>query len=331
YTCPVFGEVSVETVTFKVDKERTHHKIRVYHSDSIHDSTVGSATAIPVKTCIKNPDFLVPINWSKEVSEIVDHINDVSFSIVDKASPFVPLIALQAYSFGKGKPPQSKADVKNHIYHTTSKTDESTYPYLEGADIHRYHSTWSGKYLRHGACLAEPQTIERFIGPRILIREITSPAPYVLTACYVDEPYLYNKSVLHILPKAKANEELMLALLAVLNSRFASFLITYLGRKSQRKIFPKIVNDDLKYFPIPVNFYEYVTTLAQYSREMARLHEHLREAGETLERAEWNQAAPASDNEIAQQIFNLQKELDIEVYKAYGLKNSHVENLEKAC
>ena len=62
--------------------------------------------------------------------------------------------------------------------------------------------------------------------------------------------------MLHILPRNQDDEteNQLLALLGILNSNLASFVIMQRGRKSQRRIFPKIVNDDLKDFPLPFVF-----------------------------------------------------------------------------
>lgn len=54
----------------------------------------------------------------------------------------------------------------------------------------------------------------------------------------------------------------MLALLGILNSKLASRIIMLLGQKSQRKLFPKIVKDDLQNFLLPATWIEASKALA---------------------------------------------------------------------
>jgi hypothetical protein len=169
-------------------------------------------------------------------------------------TPFLPLIALQAYATGKGTPPQTIEQVKGQVFHCATGDDENCYPYLEGADIGRFSVAWSGRFLRYGEWLAEPQTVGRFSGPRVVLREILNPLPHILSAAYLDSTYLYNKSVLHIIAKNSAPPELMQALCALLNSKLVSYYLKLCGCKSQRKLFPKIVNDDLRDLPLPREF-----------------------------------------------------------------------------
>ena len=180
---------------------------------------------------------------------------------------FKAYIALQAYSTGRGTPPQTSEDVKNHIFHSKSKLSDEYIPYLEGKDIRRYNLKWSGNYLRHGIFLSDPQPLERFIQPRIILREILNPLPYILHATYTEAPYLYNKSALHIIHKEQ-DKEALLAVLAILNSETASTILLIRGRKSQRQLFPKIVAKDLQEFPLPDNFLKIKEELAKLALEM---------------------------------------------------------------
>jgi hypothetical protein len=181
---------------------------------------------------------------------------------------------MQAYREGQGRPPQTTADVKGHVYHSKSKAGDDYFPYLEGKDVKRYQLNWSGQYLKHGSWLAEPQSLERFSGPRILIREILGPKPYLCLAAYAEETLLYNKSVLHVVfkqhPCNGREPGRMRALLAILNSTMGSFVLRYLGRKSARKLFPKLVNADLKAFPLPLNFDKDSEKLANLCLEMEK-------------------------------------------------------------
>ena len=110
--------------------------------------------------------------------------------------------------------------------------------------------------MKYGDNLAEPQKLERFSGARVLVREILGKKPTSFHAAFTDQTAIYNKSVLHVILKNKEDEldDHMKALCLILNSSLGDWIITTIGRKSQRSIFRKIVNADLQDFPIPHSF-----------------------------------------------------------------------------
>ncbi|RMG45510.1 MAG: hypothetical protein D6719_00175, partial [Candidatus Dadabacteria bacterium] len=318
FTCPVFNEPGVEAVIFEAVKGKKYSRIELTRRNSIEAAEVKRSEKIPVSYCLASPGSAIPTWWSKDLQRILYKLRLNTITLGSKASPFVPLIALQAYARGKGTPPQSAEDVKNHVYDRDYKEDEYTLPYFKGSDIQRYAYCWSGNYLKYGAWLAEPQTPERFRGPRILLREIISTPPYSLIAAYCKETALYNKSVLHILPKLGTSEELVWMLLGILNSKVASFIILTQGRKSQRKLFPKIVNADLKDFPIPANYTTYAGKIASLSKELTDKSQLL------LTKTEANNAA---NQVLSEQIDIRQREIDLLVAKAYRLSSRDLDTI----
>ena len=87
--------------------------------------------------------------------------------------------------------------------------------------------------------------------PRVVVREIIGKAPYFCCAAYTDSPFLYNKSILHILAKNNGAQPLLRGLAAYLNSAFTSFYLAYWGRKANRRLFPKLLAEDFVELPIP--------------------------------------------------------------------------------
>lgn len=156
---------------------------------------------------------------------------------------------LQAYEKDKGDPKQSAEDVKNRPYDYNYKFDENTHKYLEGKDVGRYLTSWAGAYLRYGKHLASPRTFNLFDGSKIIVREITGNYPKCLIATYNEDIYLYNRSNIAIVEKEKSNISLKY-ILAVLNSKLLSYYFVKNTAKSVRKLFPKIILNDLRKFPI---------------------------------------------------------------------------------
>lgn len=251
-----FPQRGLETVTLIVNKSQKNTEISLRARN-------GSRSYIPVQVCLSKKNSPISIAWSPERQALLDKLTEQSLPLHHADSPFQAAIALQAYAAGKGMPPQTKAQVKSHCFHSVERKDSTYHPYLEGRDVARYSVRWSGRFLSHGPWLAEPQVLDRFKGPRVVLREVIGPAPRTLQAAYIEDTYLYNKSVLHIRPRdGSARQEELMALLALLNSPVGSFYILQCGAKSQRALFPKIVLADLASFPVPRNLFSNAKPIA---------------------------------------------------------------------
>jgi hypothetical protein len=155
---------------------------------------------------------------------------------------------LQAYERGKGTPPQSSEDVKNHPFDYDHEFDETTFRYLNGGDVGRYQLNWSKQWLRWGSWLAQPRDMSLFSGERVLVREITGKYPRSIISTCAKETYLNNKSIVNIVKKD--NDSDIVYLCALLNSKLMSFFHSRRSVKANRSIFPKVVVEDVKNFPV---------------------------------------------------------------------------------
>lgn len=103
--------------------------------------------------------------------------------------------------------------------------------------------------MRYEKHLAAPRTFNLFDGKKIIVREITGNFPKCLIATYSEEIYLYNRSNIAIVEKI--NSEISLKYItAILNSKLLSYYFVKNTAKSVRKLFPKIILNDLRKFPI---------------------------------------------------------------------------------
>ncbi len=156
---------------------------------------------------------------------------------------------LQAYEAGKGNPKQTPEDVKTRPYDYNYKFDSNTYEYLEGKDVNRYFINWSGSYLQYGEQLAAPRTIDIFKNPNIIIREITGKYPKMIIGCYNNYLYLFNRSNIAVLEKSGSDIDLKF-IIALINSSLISYYFLLNTAKSVRLMFPKVILEDLRRFPI---------------------------------------------------------------------------------
>jgi hypothetical protein len=240
-----FEGVNVETVSYFGTKGKIVENIKVSigefgfikFSHNKKTSTVleSEDLILNVFSNDKTDEFL---NKLKKKTKILDEIVDIK-------------AGLKAYEVGKGNPKQTRDDVTNRIYDFDFKFDNTTFPYLEGKDVQRYVQGKNSSFLKYGDNLAAPRTIDIFINPKIIIREITGKHPQSIIACYSDETVLFNMSNIAINKKVNSKIELKY-ILAIINSRLMSYYFQLNTAKAVRKLFPKIILKDLRQFPIKI-------------------------------------------------------------------------------
>ncbi len=258
----IFEDASVEATLCLLQRSEHDESIQIIFRDA---DTTSYHRPITRSYCLQRPSSSIPLFGSQRGQALVTSIAGKHPSLEEMSNHFRPMIALQAYARGKGKPAQSSETVRERPFDHNEKTADDIFPYYSGKDVSRFKLRKPRSFLHYGPWLAEPQRLERFQGPRVLVREILGESPNLIHAAFVNETVLYNKSILHILTGPEGQEVDALALCALLNSSFATWWILHSGRKSQRKLFPKLVLADLKAFPIPKNWDEYrkdISTLA---------------------------------------------------------------------
>jgi hypothetical protein len=181
-----------------------------------------------------------------ESTRIIEKMKDESKSLDEVCSVKA---GLQAYEKGKGTPVQTSEDVKNRPYDFTYQYNQETYKYLEGSDVLRYGISWSGTWLWYGSHLAAPRTFDLFSDEKIIVREITGKYPKCIVATYSNETYLYNRSNIAVVKREDYDISLKY-ITALLNSSLMSYYFIKNTAKAERKLFPKIILNDLRLFPI---------------------------------------------------------------------------------
>jgi hypothetical protein len=152
------------------------------------------------------------------------------------------------YQVGYGKSiegefPQTRNDVKNHVYHADKKLDETYYPDVKGSNIQRYYITPNTKWVKWGDWLMSPKEYSDFIEPKILVREVTGIR---LNACYDKESYFANDTTHMIRGAAEDN---LRYYTGIINSTLLGWYFRkYYGESNN--LFPKVKINELKDFPI---------------------------------------------------------------------------------
>ncbi|WP_231940065.1 DUF7149 domain-containing protein [Dolichospermum compactum] len=240
-----FEGVNVETIIISSKKEKANeiNDIKILLNNNYNFKLIHCKKQF---SFMENKGFELNVFSNEESDSLIQKLICNS-EILDEL--VLIKAGLMAYEIGKGNPKQSPEDVKNRIYDYNYEFDSNTHKYLEGKDVNRYLINWSDTYLKYGENLAAPRSFNLFNGKKIIIREITGKHPYSIIATYTEDIYLFNRSNIAILEKQNLNISLKY-ILAVINSKLMSYFFVKNTAKSVRKMFPKLILEDLRKFPI---------------------------------------------------------------------------------
>jgi len=206
-----------------------------------------------------------------------------------------PLISqgLIAYDKYQG---QSADTIKKRAYHYVSYR-EGLKEWLWGEDVTRYSVKWNKKeYIDYCDGIANPRNPIYFVGKRLLVREITNPSIYAA----VTEKEQYNDPAIIIV---KDNHEHSLdCLLAILNSKLATYYHFNHSPKATKGAFPKILVQDIKDFPLPL------------------INDDIKIRLESLV----SEILEAKNIDSNADTISLEQKIDLIVYKLYGLTYDEV-------
>ena len=194
---------------------------------------------------------------------------------------------------------QSEDIIKSRAYHHSENEKGNFKKWLWGADVLEYKVNWNGKeWIDYCDGIANPRQPKFFRGKRVLIREITNPSIF---AVYCDEEFYHDPAIIVVLDNAGVDLKF---LLAILNSRLASFYHFNSSPKATKGAFPKILVTDIKNFPIP-------KLPAPNQQPFIDLADKILAAKQT-----------------GQNTRDLEKEIDSLVYALYGLTDEEVAIVE---
>lgn len=241
-----FQGVNVETIILNAKKEKCDRNRFNVKLSSGHDFIFSHTR--DQEEFFKNEGMEFRVFSDDNSDEIYKKLIDNTINLEEIA---LVKAGLQAYESGKGIPVQTSADVKKRPYDFNFKYDENTYPYLDGKDVNRYYIKWDGNYLKYGEHLAAPRTFDIFSNKKIIVREITGKYPKSIIATYSEEIYLFNRSNIAVLEKKDSKTSLKY-ILGLLNSKLLSYYFLKFTPKAVRQMFPKIILQDLRRFPIRI-------------------------------------------------------------------------------
>ncbi|MFL0168137.1 Eco57I restriction-modification methylase domain-containing protein [Candidatus Clostridium helianthi] len=238
----VFESAKVRTCILAL-KNYFSDNYKVKFSNPIINSGVYSVLnkkEIEKSSLIKNSNNWLNIFYKDEKTiNLVNKLkeNSIQLGIISEISQ-----GLIPYDKYRG---HSEETIKNRIWHSSCKKDETFKKELQGKDIERYKLHWNGQtWISYGEWLAAPRKKEFFTYKRILVREITNPR---ILATIVDEEYYNTPSIINIINIKNVDYKYILGLL---NSKLMSYYHINTSPKANKGLFPKILVNDIRNLPI---------------------------------------------------------------------------------
>ncbi|AIJ36768.1 Eco57I restriction-modification methylase domain-containing protein [Flavobacterium psychrophilum] len=268
----IFPNTFLSTLFGKKYREEIFNDVNVYQIiDLSNDNTFVDAS---VRTCIftfenlKKEYFTELLKVENSVfktigifpkNEIINQIENISSLFFQNKEEKIVIEKLQNnkclkefHQISQGLIPYDKYrghdeyTIKNRIWHSDIKKDDTYKKELKGADVNRYNITWNGNlWISYGEWLAAPRNPLFFTYERILVREIISKN---LFCGYTNEEFYNTPSCINII---NTKEIINLKFtLSILNSKLIGWYCNKVSPKANKGLFPKILVNDIRNIPI---------------------------------------------------------------------------------
>jgi len=238
-----------------------------------------------------------------------------------------PCSGYNPYEVGKGEDPDgnphSKETVIKKPYHANSRLGLDWKPEAIGRDLGRYELRWPiNRYVKYGPWFAAPRDPCNFIGPRLLVQEITGGVNHRIISTYCDKELYHSRDIIPI--KCDQTWPSPLFLLGIVNSWLITWWHHRRSPKAKKALFPKVLVSDLKRIPVPIVNTENSAHMELHNR-MVALVDQMLELNKQL-------ASAKTDHDktvIQRQIDATDRQIDQLVYELYGLTEEEIKIVEE--
>jgi hypothetical protein len=291
----VFDEASVEVLIFIFSKAKMK-------SDSVY--LIAENGKFNFKNYFNSDSFYQ--NSKHNFTVTLDNVNQIVISkilekSVELSELFSTISGIKEYQVGKGKPSQTLEQVKNKVFNSNEKIDETYLPELRGKNLSKYSYKWQNEFISYGIWLAEPRIQSFFEGDKILMRQI--PAKKSLIASYVNQTFVVDQTA--YIAKAKIDLNILFYL-GILNSKLLFWYFQNINNEFDN-LFPKIKVKEFNTLPLPK---------IEFSNNAL---------GEKVDQIlSLKKDNPAADTSA------LEREIDFMVYELYGLSEEEIKIVEES-
>ena len=242
-------------------------------------------------TKVENKNFRLFETYSKnEILENVENISSLFFQTKDEKEIVKKIkqnkIIKDFFEVSQGLIPYDKYrghdeyTIKNRIWHSNIKKDETYKKELKGGDVNRYSLNWNGElWISYGEWLAAPRDKKFFVNKRVLIREITDKK---LFACYTEEEFYNTPSLINIINENSTLE--LKYILTLINTTLLGWYHNKTSPKANKGLFPKILVNDVRHLPIKEISLEAQQPFIEKADKMLSLNKELQEKVSSFQR-----------------------------------------------
>lgn len=190
----------------------------------------------------KDKSFIFRINTDDNSNNLISKCEVETKKLLDCAEFCLGLTPYDKY---KG---HTQEQIKNRVFHSTFKKDQTFKKLLAGNDITRYHVSWGEEeWISYGEWLGAPRDDKFFKSKRILVKQIIDWSDKRIWSALTSEELYNTQNAFNLIARPEYLPEYLIALI---NSK----LITYYHRKKFleefKDRFQKILIKDAKEFPI---------------------------------------------------------------------------------
>lgn len=248
-----FEDAAVRTCIFTIRKTRTYDNITEFWDIESAEKKFykkSEFSRIQLKENVSN--WLVLFCYSISNQNIINKMKStIKLSeLCEISQGLIPYDKYRGYS---------EETIKNRIWHSDKKLDETYKKELKGVDIEKYSVNWNNKlWISYGKWLAAPRNPIFFNSPRVLIREI---AENTLFCGYTENEYYNTPSIINVI-STENNKALLKFILGVLNTKIIGWYHKNTSPKANKGLFPKILVNDVRNLPIPNATTEQQTEIA---------------------------------------------------------------------
>ncbi len=318
----VFTNVKAETAIVILEKSGTGQtSVLLYNREDrifeISEQTCANERSFSQKTWFNSHGFIFNIFVTENIEQLLRTIESESLPLQQFCDFSLGLTPYDKY---KG---HTQQQIKNRVFHSDYKKDETFKLLLSGADVSRYRISWeSGEWINYGKWLGAPREQRFFTQPRIIVRQIISGEPPRIFAGYTEQEF-YNAQIgFNLLLKPEVNV-LLKFLLALINSRLMTFYHRNRFLDQSKRVFQKILIQDAKNFPIRAIDFSNPDEVAKHDKLVALVESMLE-----LQK-KYHDARMERDKELYErQIKIVDAQIDRLVYDLYGLSEGEIKVIE---
>ena len=244
----VFDDVTAESciLTYKKRKLEEDNQIKISYLNKPSEFKDMIFQTVNQEFWQKNYLIGFNVQFNQEKLSLIEKLYNNSL-LLDKIADIT--IGIKPYQTNKGKPKQTKEDVKNRIYDSREKINSNYKPFIVGRNITRYAiNPPLNQWLKYGIWLAEPRNTLDFEKTRIVLRQTSD---HIIAS--IDETKYINLNNVH---NIVVNDDFELKyLLTILNSKLIDFIYKYLVPEVGR-VFAEVKTVNLAKIPIKKIDYE---------------------------------------------------------------------------